>query len=245
MWLSARPKAVFDGPCSLPVLLAVLAFSSAFADGEFPGQGAGRSLFEIQRKVDSLFEDGQYERALIIYRNELAPVGDKYAQYMVGYMYLAGKGVEADAATAAAWFRLAAERREQRFVSATEKLYAELPLTQREVANEQFLELRNELGDVALLMRYVDEDIATLRSQLQEPALAQGVVTVADNAASTDSAVSGELALIRLESRIMARLNYAAAALRTDRFATEAEVEQLRELQRRGESIVRDSRRSR
>ena len=38
----------------------------------------------LQRKVDELYERGEFDRAYFIYRNDLAPVGDKYAQYMVG-----------------------------------------------------------------------------------------------------------------------------------------------------------------
>ncbi len=33
-----------------------------------------------QDKVDALFDAGKFERAFFIYRNELVPVGDKYAQ---------------------------------------------------------------------------------------------------------------------------------------------------------------------
>ncbi len=50
----------------------------------------------MQRKVDQLFERGDYERAYFIYRNELAPAGDKYAQYMVGFMHLTGMGIDED-----------------------------------------------------------------------------------------------------------------------------------------------------
>ena len=37
---------------------------------------------------------------MFIYREELAPLGDKYAQYMIGYMHEHGKGVDKDPAVA-------------------------------------------------------------------------------------------------------------------------------------------------
>ena len=233
------PRSEISGPRTLPVLAVLLALSTAVADTDFPANAAGPSRIDIQRKVYGLFEDGQYERALIIYRKELAPTGDKFAQYMVGYMHLAGKGVDKDMPAAAAWFRLAAERREERFMRATENLYAELPLTQRLRADELFLELRRELGDANLLMSFLDEDIAALRARLRSPSLAQSAV---DN---TGNGSVSELAVVRLESRIMARLNYVEGALRADPLASDEDMERFRELQRRGERLVRESRRSR
>ena len=57
----------------------------------------------------------EYERAFMIYEKELAPLGDKYAQYMVGYMYLNAQSVLQDKISALAWFRIAAERGERCF----------------------------------------------------------------------------------------------------------------------------------
>ena len=71
----------------------------------------------IQQKVDRLYDAGFFERAYFIYRNELVPIGDKYAQYMVGFMYLAGLGIEQDSVAALAWYRLAAERGSPDFVA--------------------------------------------------------------------------------------------------------------------------------
>ena len=102
-----------------------------------------------------------------------------------------------------------------------------------------FEALRDELGDANLLMGFLEEDIAALRGRLRGPSLAQSAI---DDSGS--SSVS-ELAMIRLESRIMARLNYVEGALRADPLASDEEMERLRELQRRGERLVRESRRSR
>ncbi|MEL7187264.1 MAG: hypothetical protein AAFN50_12650, partial [Pseudomonadota bacterium] len=44
-------------------------------------------VLQVQQKVESLFVSGKFERAFFIYVNELAPIGDKYAQYMVGFLH--------------------------------------------------------------------------------------------------------------------------------------------------------------
>ena len=49
-------------------------------------------MLALQTRVDHLYESGDFERSFLIYRDELAAAGDKYAQYMVGYMTLAGQG---------------------------------------------------------------------------------------------------------------------------------------------------------
>ena len=71
---------------------AMLLTSNAVVLGDdFPGNKPNKRVIKSQEKVDALFEKGDYERAAFIYREELAPLGDKYAQYMIGYMYLTGK----------------------------------------------------------------------------------------------------------------------------------------------------------
>ena len=84
-------------------LMTLLSASSVALSGNgFPGQSLDRDLIKTQRKVDALFEKGDYDRAMNIYRHELAPLGDKFAQYMVGYMHYSGRGVPADRALACA-----------------------------------------------------------------------------------------------------------------------------------------------
>ena len=99
----------------LTIFLALLAclqpFVAAAQDpGSFPSVPITSKTLQVQQQAEEVFERTDYKRAFFIYRNELAPIGDKYGQYMVGYMYLTGKGVEEDIVAASAWYRLAAER---------------------------------------------------------------------------------------------------------------------------------------
>lgn len=138
---------------------------AATAGDAFPGQAPSRSKMRTQEKVDSLFEKGDYERAMFIYKKELAPVGDKFAQYMVGYMHVAGKGVQADTILASVWYRLSAERGNEEFVHVRDKLLALMNDEQRARSDLLFVELRSRIGDAALISTLIDEDLRMLKSR--------------------------------------------------------------------------------
>ena len=82
--------------------------------------------------MDELYSAGEYERALFIDERELPPRGDKYAQYMVGYMHLNAHGLPQDKVRALAWYRLAAERGNEVLVRARDELV--VTLTDAEIA---------------------------------------------------------------------------------------------------------------
>lgn len=117
----------------------------------------------MQERVEELYMQGAYERAYFIYRNELAPRGDKYAQYMIGYMHLTGAGVPENPATALAWYRLAAERGEPSIEQARKELEATLDAAQLAAADTLFAELKSKLSDRVLIYALVQNDLNILR----------------------------------------------------------------------------------
>jgi TPR repeat protein len=142
--------------------IAWLAFFALFATPvraqlsfELPmGEPDSRTV-EVQRKVDELFERGEYDRAYFIYRNELAPLGDKYAQYMLGFMHLTGKGVDEDPVAASAWYRLAAERGTPQFMAVRDMLMSDISADQHAQSDRLFLELRHNYSDLAILLALI------------------------------------------------------------------------------------------
>ena len=76
---------------------------TAQQSGPFPGSPLDQATMRLGERVEELFDEKEYERAFFIYRNELAPIGDKYAQYMVGFMYETGTWVDEDPIRASAW----------------------------------------------------------------------------------------------------------------------------------------------
>ena len=53
-------------------------------------------LYNTQLEAEAAYDAERYDEALQIYRDQLAGEGDKYAQYMIGWMLANGQGVETD-----------------------------------------------------------------------------------------------------------------------------------------------------
>jgi hypothetical protein len=147
------------------LLLAIL-LCAGMAHGQavplFPGVPPTNSLLKAQEKGDQLYQRGDFNRALVIYRDDLAPRGDKFAQYMVGYMYLAGQAVDQNPVRATAWYRLSAERGEEAFVHARDTLLAAMNDAQRIRCNEIYTELRKEMGDIVIVSELIKDDLDSL-----------------------------------------------------------------------------------
>lgn len=136
--------------CTFLILILVLAVSATT-----PAHAQHRGL---QAKADELYHQGHWERAYFIYVNDLAAVGDKYSQYMAGYMCLHGKGVERDAVQASAWYRLAAERGSREFVKVRDELLETLSEEQKAASDAAFLSLRQRYSDLALILRQLEKE---------------------------------------------------------------------------------------
>ncbi|MGA8203725.1 MAG: hypothetical protein WB812_04345 [Woeseiaceae bacterium] len=177
----------------------------------FPGAPANLATLKVQSKAEEVFERGNYQRAFFIYREELVPIGDKYSQYMVGYMYLTGKGVPEDRVLASAWYRLAAERNTPEFVKVRDELMANLTSEQRAASDRQFVELKKQLGDLKLLMNAIRSDYEILKTRTGSNLGSDtGPMTVIDRKGA-GAPVSGAEFYGRIERRMAERLNYIAA----------------------------------
>lgn len=130
----------------------------SLAQQNFPGSSPSRNTITIQQKAERLYREGDYERAFGIFLNELAPIGDKYAQYMVGYMYLVGEGVEPDLTKAYGWYLLAAERAHEPLLMAMRELEAQLTEEERGAGMAEYEELKGRIGDRALVRRLIRMD---------------------------------------------------------------------------------------
>lgn len=144
-------------------MLCVAAMAEGFS--QFPGALADARTLDAQEQVESIYEAKEYERALLIYKEELAPIGDKYAQYMVGYMHLRGQGVEKSRPAALAWYRLAAERREPAILQARDSLFHRMSQEEIVESNRIFVELWRELGDNKLVLDLIRQDLKVLQAR--------------------------------------------------------------------------------
>jgi len=173
----------------------------------------------VQRKVDELFESGKFERAYFIYRNELAPVGDKYAQYMVGYMHLMGMGVEEDEVRASAWYRLAAERGYPEFVGVRKQVLGSLDEDELKRSDLAYIELRRQYGDLVLMMGQLHRDFDILSTPKTGSRLTRRGTTVTDVDPVMSVSMSGESYQRKAEYRFRSGLDYVTGALGIDRFS--------------------------
>ena len=149
---------------TLLIILALLVPTLAVAQWtEFPTGDLDSRTMRTQSKVESLYERGDYKRAHFIYSNELARQGDKYAQYMTGYMFLMGLGVEEDPVKASAWYRIAAERRGPEFMAVRDQVLQTLNDEQRAQSDKLYVELRKEYSDLVIIMELLVEDLGTLK----------------------------------------------------------------------------------
>ena len=139
----------------------------AQADGTsqttFPGWAPTKDMVRIQEKADAAFEAGKYRKALWLFSKELAPVGDKYGQYMVAYMHENGLGVARDRVQAGGWYILAAERGHREIVAAAEAFQQGLRPGELAAAKRVAASLKEKWGDKELVRRVIRRDYDLLR----------------------------------------------------------------------------------
>lgn len=188
-------------------------FSTAAAGQSSSGLSAGLSdsrTLKVQSKVDDLYERGEFKRAYFIYRNELVPIGDKYAQYMVGYMHLTGMGAKQDNVAAAAWYTLAAERGTPEFVAVRDQLMHDLTAEDKERSLARYHELRREFGDLVLLLATIRRDLGNLEARTGSRLPSDSGSLAVVEASSSSRSQSGANYYGRIRQQLQTRLQMLA-----------------------------------
>jgi hypothetical protein len=201
-------KAILAAAACLFASLAVAQSTSSF-----PVMSVDPKTLRVQSQAEEVYERTDYKRAFFIYRNELVPIGDKYGQYMVGFMYLTGKGVEEDRVKASAWYRLAAERGTKEYVGVATQVLATLDAEQLAESDRLFVELRKEFSDLVLVRNAIRQDMELLRGQtgsrLSKTTSPMTIIDMSDSGQTR----SGADYYGQIERRIEARLEYIASRL--------------------------------
>ncbi len=171
---------------------------------QFPGAPLDERTMRAQERVEELYEQGEFERAMMIYKEDLAPKGDKYAQYTIGYMYLAGQGVPQNKASALAWYRLAAERGAPALVQARDELWKSLTAEKIAESSRIFADLWQKMGDNRILLGLIRADISELSAQTgtRIPGATIGPLTVIDVAGSGADDRYYKIVKERLQTRL-------------------------------------------
>lgn len=228
--MTARPRLFLQ--FILATILLSISTDVVLGDN-FPGNKPNRSVLKTQKKVDSLFEKGDYERAIFIYREELAPLGDKYAQYMIGYMHLTGKGVPGDMAVASAWYRLAAERGDNHFEQARDEIWGALSEQQRAQSDLAYIGLRTDYGDAMLVANFIDRDLKVLDERVMLFSMARA----ADREYYSTPREAKQYA--ELIGQIETRLQYLTEMLMSGRLDAEGAVRRYEQLDARATYLIK------
>lgn len=189
----------------------------------FPGIPLNSRTLRVQEQADEVYERTDYKRAFFIYRNELVPIGDKYGQYMVGFMYLTGKGVPEDRVAASAWYRLAAERGTKEFERARDRLLNTLDADQQAQSGLLFIELRKNYGDLVVLMKALRRDYKELQKRTGSRLSSDASPVAVVDPNRPGSSRSGSEYYGQIERQIKARLDYIAAHTNIEISSTDAE----------------------
>lgn len=180
---------------------------------DLPWAGHDSRSVRIQAKVEAIYEQGDFQRAHFLYVNELAPIGDKYAQYMAGYMYLKGQGVPQDPVKALAWYRLAAENGAAEFVAVRNQLMAQLSEDDLDASDAVYVKLRQQYGDLAVVVAQLRRGDSTGSISITGSRIKGGSrpLTIVDP--RTGTVISGDEYFRRANSRAQDQLDYITDAL--------------------------------
>jgi TPR repeat protein len=206
------------------IVAALTCVSTAGAQGVGPhtGNTVDSRTLRVQEKVENLFVAGEYERAYTIYRHDLAPIGDKYAQYMVGFMLLEGLGVDQDPLLASAWYRLAAERASSEFLLERDRLLSGMSEANRVRSDHLYTELREQYSDAVLLLKLIRDDYRML-STITGSRTAGGASPVVSVDVRTGESMAASERVRMIQSRIESRLAFMAKTLAMNEIQLDAE----------------------
>jgi hypothetical protein len=223
-----------------PFLLLAAAATMLFASvgqvwaDDFPGSKPDRRIIKTQQQVDELFEKGDYERAYFIYRNELAPLGDKYAQYMVGYMNIVGKGVVRDYIAGSAWYRLAAERGDENFTRARDEVLQLFNDEQRMQSDKKYAELRVLYSDAMIVVKLIEQDLEIVEDRVPENTMTYSPADIT----AISNAERARLAKVARD-RMRSRLEYVRDSVESGRFMATEELARIQQVEERAKNAGR------
>ena len=183
---------------------------------DYDGANFTSHTVRIQAKAESLYLEGHWQRARFIFEHELAPIGDKYAQYMVGYMYLNGQSVPRNPVMASAWYRVAAERGIPEFAAVRDQLLDSLSPDELAQSDARYVELRKEYSDLVVTLNLVSKERRLRRAETTGSRLGGGASPVTVIMPRNGMAMTREEFLSRGDEKIEVWLNYITRELGID-----------------------------
>jgi len=202
---------------AISIFLLLLQSATVMAQRvDLDGANFPSHTMRIQAKAESLYLQGHWERAHFIFEHELAPIGDKYAQYMVGYMYLNGQGVPRDPVMASAWYRVAAERGIPEFSAVRDQLLDSLGPDELAQSDARYVDLRKEYSDLVVTLDIVSKERRLRRAETTGSRLGGGASPVTVILPRNGMAMTREEFLSRGDEKLEVWLSYITRELGID-----------------------------
>ena len=199
------------------IFLLLLQSATVMAQrADYDGANFTSHTVRIQAKAESLYLEGHWQRARFIFEHELAPIGDKYAQYMVGYMYLNGQSVPRNPVMASAWYRVAAERGIPEFAAVRDQLLDSLSPDELAQSDARYVELRKEYSDLVVTLNLVSKERRLRRAETTGSRLGGGASPVTVIMPRNGMAMTREEFLSRGDEKIEVWLNFITRELGID-----------------------------
>jgi hypothetical protein len=201
---------------SIVVLLSVLGSQAAADQALGDSRTFDTPTLRLQAKAEEQYRNGHWERAYFIYVNDLAAVGDKYAQYMAGYMWHHGKGKPQDPVRASAWYRMAAERGAPEFVEVRDQLLESMSESERLASDQIYITLRQTYSDLVLALAQLRKEREVLNERPTGSRLSGSSSTVTIIDPRTGVSITRGEYVRRIETSMQRRLDYITAKIGID-----------------------------
>jgi len=127
-------------------LIAALVAMPAFADLYDATQLD--NIYENERAGLRMYESGEHRKAFGLLKKTAAQ-GMKRSQYILGFMFLKGEGVDKNMLFGLAWMGLATEAKNDGWQQTFDKLYNTLNAAQKSMVDDKIEEYRTKFGAVA------------------------------------------------------------------------------------------------
>ncbi len=124
------------------MILAIPAFAALYDASQLD------NIYENERSGLRMYESGEHRKAFVLLRKTAAQ-GMKTSQYILGFMFMKGEGVDKNMLFGLAWLGLATEAENEEWQKTYDGLYGALSTAQKSMLDDKIEEYRKKFGATA------------------------------------------------------------------------------------------------
>ena len=103
------------------------------------------NIYENERAGLQMYESGEYEKAFAMLKKTAAQ-GMKSSQYVLGFMFMKGQGIDKNLLFGLAWMGLATEAKNDEWQQTFDRFYNTLNAAQQSMLDDKIEEYRKKFG---------------------------------------------------------------------------------------------------